>query len=90
MGVFIVWEIDEDKSEDHWLEVNDPEGWYCAVVKWDGCVNFRRLCNVPLPITNEHPQFVDCIHFCDLDKEIERLQKLRDKAKEFFGEDWPD
>lgn len=83
-----MWEIDKEKTEDHWLEVNDPKGWYHAVVKWDGCVHLNRLHNVPLPITNKHPQLVDYIHFCNLDEEIERLQNLRDKAKEFFGEDW--
>uniref|UniRef100_A0A6M3LDW4 Uncharacterized protein n=1 Tax=viral metagenome TaxID=1070528 RepID=A0A6M3LDW4_9ZZZZ len=83
------WIINKEKTQDHWLEIEDEDGWYLAVVKWDGCVNFNRLHNVPLPVTNDHPQLVDYIHYCDLDEEIERLQLLRAKAKEFFGDDWP-
>lgn len=82
------WIIDEKNTQDHWLELQDSEGWYQAVVKWDGCVHFNRLHNVPLPITEKHPQIVDYIHYCDIDEEIERLEKLRDMAKEFFGADW--
>ena len=31
---------------------------------------------------------VDYIHYCDLDEEIERLEALREIAKDFFGDDW--
>lgn len=81
------WIINNKKTKDHWLEVEDPEGWYSAVVKWDGCVHYCRIHNTP-PITNEANQHLDYIHFCDLDEEIKRLQKLLEIAKQFFGEDW--
>ena len=83
------WTVNKDKTRDHWLELEDPCGWYKASVKWDGCIHFNRLHNVPLPITEDHPQLVDYIHYCNLDEEIERLKALRDEAVTFFGEDWP-
>lgn len=83
------WVIDKKGTARYWVELKTKDGWYQASVKWDGCIEFRRLHNVPLPITDEHPQMVDQIHYCDIDEEIKRLEKLRDKAKEFFGEDWP-
>lgn len=84
-----MWKINEEETEDgHWLELEDPDGWYKAIVKWDGCVHFNRLHNVPLPETGEGPQLVDYIHYCDIDEEIKRLEALRDKAREFFGDDW--
>ena len=84
----VSWEIDREKTEDHWLELKDPDGWYQATVRWDGCIHYERVYNAPLPITGEHPQSSDYIHFCDIDSEIERLEKLRDMAREFFGTDW--
>lgn len=74
----------------HWIDLIDPEGWYKASVKWDGCVHFRRAYNLPYP----HPEgdddaFEDYIHICDLDEFIARLQALKQKAIEHFGGDWP-
>lgn len=80
------WEKAE--SEPHYLVLEDPEGWWKASIKWDGCINLNRVHNVPLPVTDEHPQLVDYIHICELDDMIERLEELRDKAREHFGEDW--
>lgn len=37
------WEI--KKVGDSWLDLEDPEGWYSAVIKWDGCVHFNRYFN---------------------------------------------
>jgi hypothetical protein len=82
------WKTNEEKTEDIWLELECPNGWYKASVKWDGCVDFYRLHNKPLPITEEHPQMVDYVHFCDIDEEIKRLTELKNKAIAFFGEDW--
>lgn len=88
----IEWKVVPEKTEDHWLEVVDPDGWYSAVVKWDGCVHFRRYHNIPLqdrPSGKEHMELEDYLHMCDIDEEIERLQKLKEAALKHFGEDWP-
>jgi hypothetical protein len=85
------WEMaPEQGDEGVVLRLVDPEGWYEAYVKWDGCVDFMRLHNVPLPYTGEPTQGRDYIHFCDLDEEIERLQALRELARLEFGEGWSD
>ena len=81
------WKVIKDKSKDYWLEVEDPDGWYSAIVKWDGCVHYNKVANEPLPITGNHPQLVDYIHYCDLDDEIERLKSLRDIAEKYFNKE---
>ena len=82
------WKINEEKTQSHWLVVEDTKGWYSAIVKWDGCVDFTRVHNLPLPIQEDSNQLVDHIHYCDIDEEIERLIALKKKAIEFFGKDW--
>lgn len=85
------WEVNEaGVSEGHWLEVKAPDGWYSASVKWDGCIQFARYFNEPMPFTGEHPQLADSLHICDLDEEIKRLEKLREIAKSHFGCGWPE
>jgi hypothetical protein len=44
-----MWIINEDETKAHWLEIQDPEGWYSANVRFDGCVHLRRYFNRPLP-----------------------------------------
>lgn len=78
-----LWEINEEKTQDHWLEVQDPEGWRSAVVRFDGCIHYYRYYNEPFSKRD-----VDYLHICSIDDEIERLTALRKEAIEFFGEDW--
>ncbi len=82
------WKEAKEGGDHTRLELEDVDGWYKATVKWDGCVDFSRIHNVPLPITGEHPQIVDNIHYCDIDEEIERLQELRARAKDYFRNSW--
>ena len=84
------WEIIPEKTDRLWLEVKEPDGWYTAICKWDGCVHFYRYHNVPYPQPEDDKMALDdYIHYCSLDEEIERLTKLRDKAREFFeDEEW--
>jgi hypothetical protein len=78
------WEIVAEKSAPHWLELRDPDGWYEASVKWDGCVHFLRHFNEP-----DGKGDTDYLHICDLDEEIARLTALRDMSRAHFGPDWP-
>lgn len=79
-----------EKTEPHWLELVDPEGWYHAIVKFDGCIHFNRYCNIPIhELQPGQEADIDYLHICDLDDTIARLQALRDIAKAHFGEKWP-
>jgi hypothetical protein len=86
-----MWEINKEKTEDHWLELNDPDGWYKAVAKWDGCIHFNSYSNISLhedPERKSHQCCDNYIHICDVDVFIERLQQLKLQAKKHFGDDW--
>lgn len=85
-----MWEIDKEKTKDHWLELKDPEGWWSAIVKWDGCIHLNRYYNEPWGGTSATEKEIntDYIHICDLDGFIKIMEELRDKAKGHFGE-WP-
>lgn len=85
------WVVIKDKTQDHWLEVRDPEGWWSAYVKWDGCIGFTRYHNNSMDsIPSDKPwnDFQDNIHICDLDELIKRLQDLKEEAIKHFGQDW--
>lgn len=77
-----LWEIIPENTMDHWLEVKDPEGWYSAIIKLDGCVEFTRYFNAPM--FNEDEDDASSIHLCSLDDAIERLQALKQISNEFF------
>lgn len=75
-------------QEDYWCDFIDPEGWYKAAVKWDGCIHYDSATNVPFGIPDRRTDS-DCYwHICDIDHEIERLQALKEAALEHFGM-WP-
>jgi len=89
------WKILPEKTTETWLQVEDPEGWYGAIVKWDGCIHFDAYANVPIhertgDPKEEHRELVDYIHICDIDDMIARLQDLREVAVSHFGEKWPE
>lgn len=86
-----IWEVVSGNTEDHWLELKDPEGWYYATVKWDGCIHFNRYFNMPKEMQEkelEENRMDDYIHICSVDDMIQRLQALRAEARKHFGEDW--
>ncbi len=85
------WQIDKDKTKDHWLELVDPEGWRSAVAKWDGCVDYYLYHNTPkgMDLANDE-EMTDYIHICNIDEEIARLQELKRIAANFFAEHRPD
>ncbi len=83
-----MWRVDEQKTKEHWLELVDPEGWYHAVVMWDGCIQFDRYFNVPIR-EGRDDEDADSLHICDLDDMIARLQALKAEALKHFSEGWP-
>lgn len=87
-----VWEIMSEETEDHWLQVRDPDGWYMAVVKWDGCIQYAHYFNTPATSGYIGDGDSDTLHICDIDDEIARLQALKTLATQFFTErygQWP-
>ena len=84
------WETQPGQySSEYFTDFRDPEGWYKAHVKRDGCVEFTRFFNVPAALDDFAPDTYDHIHICDLDDFIERLQALRAAAIEHYGDAWP-
>ena len=81
------WQIEQDSTEYH-LNVRDSDCWFMAVAKRDGCVDFYRYFNQPFDLAPRDNEDYDQIHICDLDDMIERLTKLRDTAKNYFGPEW--
>lgn len=83
-----LWTVVPEKTEEHWLEVRDPEGWWSASVKWDGCVHLNRY--APHPVDASRPgDEPDYLHICDLDEVIERLQAIKALALKHFKGNWP-
>lgn len=79
-----LWRVNTEKTKDHWLEVDDGEGWWSAFVKWDGCLEVQRYFNQPWGDGD-----TDCsLHICEIEDMIARLEMLRDMARRHFGEDW--
>lgn len=68
--------------------VKEPDGWYEALIKEDGCVEINRYFNIPAPEVDDERQLVDFIHVCSIDDFIKRLEALKVVAKERFGEEW--
>lgn len=81
----VLWEVDESKTKDHWLQVRDPDGWWRATCKWDGCVELHRFFNDPDTADPHDEDDVDNLHICDLPAFIKRMQALLEMAQEFFG-----
>ena len=81
-----MWEVVEEKTKEHWLEVKDPEGWYYAIVRFDGCIHFNRCYNEPESFNDSMTNY---LHICDIDEIINRLQELKKAALKHFGENWP-
>lgn len=81
------WNVDE--AAEATLSLVDPEGWYKAFIRWDGCVDLSRYFHTPFTLQDSAESDVAEFHICDVDDLIERLQALKAKAVEHFGE-WPD
>lgn len=81
------WQIEQD-SDEYTLYIRDADCWFQARVKYDGCIEFIRFFNQPFDLAPAGNEDYDQMHICDLDDTIERLTKLRDVARNYFGTDW--
>ena len=86
-----MWEVDEPETNEVRLTLHDPEDWYKADVRWDGCVHFYQASNKPMSeqAFNLNNPDISYLHICYIDDLIKRLQDIQTKAKEHFGQDWP-
>jgi hypothetical protein len=86
-----VWKTLPEESNEYRLQIVDPDGWYKAAIKWDGCIDLDTYANTPL--THRKPDeedACDCyIHICDVDDFIGRLQSLKALALAHFDGLWP-
>src|SRR6266702_4209015 len=78
------WKVIPEKSSEFTVEIEDPEGWRSATVKWDGCVNYSRYFNTPKGMDVGNDEDCDSIHICSIDEEIARLQALKRVAYNYF------
>ena len=84
-----LWKKGNDRY-DFSFTLEDPEGWYSAYIKKDGCIDFSRFFNRPLSDPRvDSDDDIDRIHICDLDDLIERLKAIRTVAHLRWGRDWP-
>jgi hypothetical protein len=86
-----LWRIVAERTHEAWLTLRDPEGWFTAGVKFDGCISFTRYFNIPEGSDDpraDEGDLVDTLHICDLDEMIERLHAIKAFARAHFGE-WP-
>ena len=78
--------IDEDEYS---LTVEDPEGFYRAVLRFDGCVHYYKWSSVtihPSGAIIKSDEDETYIHYCKLEDEIKRLQELLAIARKKFGD----
>lgn len=88
MAEISLWEVVPDKTSPTWLEVKDPDDWYYATVRDDGCLEFMRFFNLPLSFEDRDPDDVDQVHICEIDEWIRRLEALKAVAVKYFGDKW--
>lgn len=85
----MTWTEDSAESNEWFMSLHDPDGWYEARVKYDGCFEFIRAHNHPLPeLPEPTSQMIDQIHICDVDDLIARLQELKRLAYAKFGDEF--
>lgn len=81
-----IWKV--QKANEHLLTLIEPNQWYRADIKWDGCVHFYRSHNGAQLDAIGSLENIDYIHICEIDDMIMRLQELKRMALEHFGNDW--
>lgn len=104
-----MWKVTEVKRHDDgrpywidckWHENGDEWVWATASLKWDGCVHFNQIFNVPRQDSEpcrivEVPRDLgdknrgeDYLHICSLRETINQFSALRAIGVQHFGEDW--
>ena len=81
--------IKDPASHEGSMTIADPDGWFKAQVRWDGCVHLNIASNTPFTEPDRRTDCDDYIHICELDDMITRLQSIKTIAIEHFGEWWP-
>jgi hypothetical protein len=86
---FRMWEITkEHMGEDGATvaaELQDPDGWFDANVRWDGLMELHVYHNVPKGEQNTSgDSFMDTLHLADIDGFIQRLQELQAVCQHLF------
>ena len=86
------WQEVAEEGNDYYLVLRDADHYYEARIKYDGCFEFVRAHNEPLPeLPEPTSQMIDQIHICDVDDMIARLQELKRLAFVKFGSElWGD
>lgn len=74
------------EAKDHWLEIHDKEGWFKAIIKWDGCIHLDKFSNTPFTLRekDEDDSCDEYHHICDIQREIEFLYSLLKVAREHY------
>ena len=70
------FQVNREKSAEHWLELSEEGSEFGAFAKWDGCTELEL--------------FGTRVHVCDIEHAIQRLREIQEKAKAHFGKDWPE
>ena len=90
-------------NQKHWdydsssLLLEDPDLWWKAVVRRDGCFELYKAHSEPFTASTSTEVFTgyaddfeaDQIHICDIDNLIERLHSIKARAMKHYGPDWP-
>lgn len=59
-----------------------------ALLKWDGCIDFRYGWNGIKPGEDKTGENTDYIHICDIDEMIANLQALKEFGKKHFDNEF--
>ncbi|MGZ6524026.1 MAG: hypothetical protein ACXVDB_02900 [Tumebacillaceae bacterium] len=86
---FRMWEITKQHMGENGatvaVELQDPDGWFDANVRWDGMMELHVYHNVPKGEKNERgDQFIDTLHLADIDGMIRRLEELKAVCQHLF------
>ncbi|MFC4769174.1 hypothetical protein [Effusibacillus consociatus] len=80
---FQLWQVTNqhlgDNGQTVAIELHDPDGWFDANVRWDGCMEIHLHSK-----TEEGTKLTDTIHTCDIDGLIEKLRDLKQISQEYF------
>ena len=77
------------EEDEYSLTVEDPEGFYKAVLRFDGCVHYYKWSLVaihPSGAIIRSDEDETYIQYCELEGEIKRLQELLKIARNKFGD----
>lgn len=84
MDIEQIWQVTKshlgENGQPVAIEVEDPDGWLHANVRWDGCMEIHLHTK-----TEEGNVRRDVIHTCDLPGLIDKLSQLCDLSRQSLG-----